>query len=86
MRARPGLHAGRGGAGARATIDAATGVFSWTPTKAQGPGPYTMTITVTDTGTPALSDSETIQITVTEVNQAPVLGAIGNRTVDEARR
>ena len=41
--------------------------------------------TVTDDGTnPAsLSDSETFTITVNEVNVNPVLGAIGNKTVDE---
>ena len=42
-----------------------------------------MTITVTDSGTPQLTDSETIQITVNEVNQNPELGAIGDRTVNE---
>ncbi|MEQ1562385.1 MAG: Ig-like domain-containing protein, partial [Nitrospiraceae bacterium] len=68
-----------------ATIDAATGAFSWTPTEAQGAGLYNVTITVTDNGTPALSDSETIQITVNEVNQAPVLNAIGNQTVNEGQ-
>ncbi|MEQ1791368.1 MAG: tandem-95 repeat protein, partial [Nitrospiraceae bacterium] len=68
-----------------ATIDATTGVFSWTPTEAQGAGLYNVTITVTDNGTPALSDSETIQITVNEVNQAPVLNAIGNQTVNEGQ-
>jgi VCBS repeat-containing protein len=66
-----------------ATIDATTGAFSWTPTEAQGAGVYNLTVTVTDNGTPQLTDSETISITVNEVNQAPVLGAIGDRTVDE---
>ena len=36
-----------------------------------------------DNGTPNLSDSETITVTVNEVNVAPVLDAIGNQTVDE---
>jgi VCBS repeat-containing protein len=66
-----------------ATINPTTGAFSWTPSEAQGPNTYNVTITVTDNGTPQLSDSETIQITVNEVNVDPVLGAIGNRTVDE---
>ena len=30
-----------------------------------------------------LSDSETITVTVGEVNQAPVLGAIGDQSIDE---
>ena len=71
------------GAPAGATINATTGVFSWTPTEAQGPGSFSVTVRVTDNGSPALSDSETITITVNEVNVAPVLAAIGNRTVNE---
>ena len=51
--------------------------------KAQGPGSFSVTVRVTDNGSPALSDSETITITVNEVNVAPVLAAIGNRTVNE---
>ena len=65
------------------TINAATGQFSWTPSEAQGPGVYNVTLTVADSGTPQLTDSETIQITVNEVNQDPSLGAIGDRTVNE---
>ena len=38
---------------------------------------------VTDDGTPKLSDSETITVTVNEVNVAPVLGAVGDQSVDE---
>jgi ubiquitin len=43
------------------------GVFTWTPTEAQGPGVYSVTVRVTDDGDPALSDTETIQITVAEI-------------------
>ncbi len=71
------------GVPAGATINAGTGAFSWTPTEAQGPGSFPITVVVTDNGTPALNDSELITVTVTEVNAAPVLGAIGNRTVAE---
>jgi VCBS repeat-containing protein len=42
-----------------------------------------VTFTGTDDGTPPLNDSETVTITVGEVNDAPVLAAIGNKTVDE---
>ena len=65
------------------TIDANTGAFSWTPTESQGGSTPSVTITVTDDGTGNLVDSETFTITVAEVNTAPVLGAIGNQTVDE---
>ena len=61
----------------------AGGDFSWTPTESQGGSDYSATITVTDSGTGNLIDSETITITVTEVNVAPVLAEIGNKSVDE---
>ena len=71
------------GAPAGATINAATGVFLWTPTETQGPNTYNFTIVVTDNGSPPLSDSEAITITVNEVNTAPVLVSVGNKTVTE---
>ena len=61
------------GAPAGATIDPATGRFTWTPTEAQGPGVHTVTLIVTDSGAPPQSDSETIRITVNEVNEPPDL-------------
>jgi PKD repeat protein len=63
-----------------ATIQASTGAFSWTPTEAQGPGVYPVTFTATDNATPPLSDNAAITITVNEVNTAPVLAPIGNKT------
>jgi hypothetical protein len=68
------------GAPATASINAA-GVFTWTPTEANGPGSYPVTVRVTDNGTPAANDFETITITVNEANVAPVLDAIGNKAV-----
>ena len=46
-------------------------------------GTYTVSISATDDGTPVLSDSETFDIVVGGTNQAPVLDAIGNQSVDE---
>ncbi|MER2128390.1 putative Ig domain-containing protein, partial [Solibacillus sp.] len=63
-----------------ASINATTGVFTWTPTEAQGPGSYTFEVVVSD-GTQ--TDSEEITLTVKEVNEAPVLSAIGNKTINE---
>ena len=63
-----------------ASINPSTGVFTWTPTEAQGPGVYTFDVCVSDG---ALSDCETITVTVNEVNVAPVLGPIGNKATDE---
>ncbi len=71
------------GAAPGAGINAATGAFSWTPTEAQGPGSFPVTIRATDNGTPPMSDFEVITVTVNEVNVAPVLAAIGNKTVSE---
>ncbi|MFJ5767283.1 S-layer homology domain-containing protein, partial [Lysinibacillus sp. NPDC093210] len=68
------------GAPTGASINATTGVFTWTPTKAQGPGSYTFIVRVSDG---LLTDSESITVTVNEVNSAPVLQAIGNKAVNE---
>ena len=67
------------GAPAGASINASTGVFSWTPTESQGGSVYNLTVVVTDNGTPALSDSKAFSVTVNEVNTAPVLAAIGEQ-------
>lgn len=71
------------GAPAGATISAATGNFSWTPTEAQGPGSYSITIRATDNGEPAMSDFETITVNVSEVNLAPTNITLSNSTVAE---
>lgn len=60
-----------------------TGVFTWTPTEAQGPGEYDVTIVAEDDGDPPESASTTVSITVNEVNESPVLDPIGDRDVDE---
>src|SRR5262249_24021650 len=59
-----------------AAINATTGVFTWTPTGAQGPGVYSITVRVTDNGTPSLSDTKSFQVTVNEVNLAPTLAGV----------
>jgi len=51
-----------------ATIDPKTGVFSWTPTEAQGPGTYLFDIVVVKG---ALEDRETITVTVNNVSDTP---------------
>ncbi|QRQ99883.1 malectin domain-containing carbohydrate-binding protein [Dyadobacter sandarakinus] len=50
---------------AGAAINGTTGAFTWTPAAA---GTFTFTVRVTDNGTPALSDEESITVTV---NNAP---------------
>ncbi|MDB6028121.1 MAG: hypothetical protein JWM68_4344, partial [Verrucomicrobiales bacterium] len=69
------------GAPAGASIQPKTGVFKWTPTSGQA-GNYTVTVRVTDRL--GLTDFETIHLSIVAVgNHAPVLGAIGNKTVNE---
>jgi PKD repeat protein len=69
------------GAGAPAGAAITTGgAFTWTPSETQGGSTFPVTVTVTDNGTPALNNSQTIQVTVTEVNVAPILAAIGNKS------
>jgi hypothetical protein len=61
--------------GASISLD---GVFYWTPTEAQG-GTYHFRVTVSNG---ALADSKIVNITVAEVEQAPVLTVPGSQTVD----
>jgi hypothetical protein len=67
------------GAPGGATIVGSTGVFSWTPTEAQGPGTYNFTVRVSDG---SLTHDRAVSVTVSEVNLAPVLAAIPAQTVD----
>ena len=53
--------------------------FTWTPSATQV-GTYQVTFTLSDG---KYQDSKTITITVTKGNSAPVLGAIGNKSVNE---
>lgn len=57
------------------------GQFSWCPTEAQGPGDYAITVSVMDNVT-TLTSATTFQVHVNEVNQAPVLNPIGDKTVN----
>ena len=63
-----------------ATLDSSTGAFSWTPSYSQS-GTYNLTFSVNDGHGGTASQSTTI--TVTNVNRAPVLNAIGAKTVAE---
>ncbi|MDO8943262.1 MAG: putative Ig domain-containing protein, partial [Desulfobacterales bacterium] len=49
------------------------GAFAWTPTEGQGPDEYSFAVVVSDG---EAVDSETITVTVGEVNAAPALAAI----------
>jgi YD repeat-containing protein/VCBS repeat-containing protein len=56
---------------AGSTLDPVTGAFSWTPGYEQA-GSYQVTFHATDLAVPPLTDSETITITVANVNRAPL--------------
>ena len=64
-------------------LDSASGQFSWTPTETQGPGTYTITVQVQDTGSPALTGTQSFQVIVEEVNQAPTLSSFGGNLAFE---
>ncbi|MCK4607392.1 MAG: IPT/TIG domain-containing protein, partial [candidate division Zixibacteria bacterium] len=59
-----------------------TGTFDWTPTFDDS-GSYLVTFYASDGAFPAVIDSETITITVSNTNQEPFLAAIGDRGVLE---
>ena len=67
---------------AGAVIDA-EGVVSWTPTESQAPSTNMITTVVTDNGVPPLSATNSVTVTVNEVNSAPVLPAQTDRTIGE---
>ncbi len=58
-----------------------SGGFTWTPTESQGGSSYSVTVRVTDSGSPTLSDSETMVITVNEVNSPPAITPVEDHTV-----
>src|SRR5439155_26085685 len=68
---------------ARPIIDPASGVFTWTPTEAQGPSTNLLRVIVTDSGTPALSATQAFTIVVNEVNSAPTLNPLASLTNNE---
>src|SRR5207302_4906398 len=64
---------------AGATIDT-NGVITWNVEEAQGPSKTIITTVVTDNGIPPLSATNSFTVTVNELNSAPVLAPIADRT------
>ena len=57
------------------------GVFTWTPTAAQGPSTNTISVIVTDSGVPPISVTNSFKVVVFLPNTPPVIAAISNQTV-----
>ncbi|MCK9996253.1 MAG: putative Ig domain-containing protein [Candidatus Krumholzibacteria bacterium] len=67
-----------------ASINPATGVFSWYPNQSQTPGEYTFTVRVIDDGVPSYFDEETITVTVEDGGPIPpMIVAIDDKVTDE---
>jgi hypothetical protein len=68
---------------AGASFDPGTRTFSWIPRYDQAGMYANVSFEVSDDGAPSRSDSETIAVTVVDVNRPPVLGAVGDQSVLE---
>jgi hypothetical protein len=64
-----------------AAVNPTNGVFTWTPSEAQGPSSNSILVRVYDNGVPSLSATQRFTIVVNEVNSAPILSPIQNKSV-----
>jgi uncharacterized repeat protein (TIGR01451 family) len=64
-----------------AAINPTNGIFTWTPSEAQGPATNIITVMVTDDGIPPLSATQTFTVIVLESNLPPVLAPIADQTI-----
>ena len=64
-----------------ATLNPTNGIFAWTPSEAQGPSSNSILVRVYDNGVPSLSATQRFTIVVNEVNSAPILSPIQNKSV-----
>ncbi len=66
------------------SINASTGVVSWTPTNAQAlAGSHSVTVRVTDNGAPNLATDQSFSITVSNTNDAPTFDNAGTTSATE---
>ncbi|MGA2862971.1 MAG: lamin tail domain-containing protein [Verrucomicrobiota bacterium] len=66
------------GAPAQASLDSASGLFTWTPTPDQVPSANPVTVRVTDNGQPPLSASQTFTLIAVSAPRLGVLSLTGN--------
>jgi hypothetical protein len=71
------------GAPPGSSINANTGLFTWTPNPYSSTGTYSVTVTATDDGSPPLSDSQSFTIDVLAVNHPPNLSPIPSQLVEQ---
>src|SRR6185369_994440 len=64
-----------------AALNPTNGVLTWTPSESQGPGSNNIVIRVLDNGVPSLSATQRFSILVSELNTAPNIASIADRTV-----
>jgi hypothetical protein len=64
-----------------AAVNAATGLFNWTPTRSQAPSTNAVTVQVTDNSSPPLSATASFNVIVMVPNNPPSLAAVPNQTV-----
>lgn len=67
-------------------IDPLSGLLTWTPTEAQGPGRFDVIVRVFNVNRPQSFATQRFTVDVTEVNSAPVIGAIPDQTVFPGQR
>ena len=77
------LTASEPGAPTNASVNPATGIFSWTPTQAQSPSTNLISIIVADNSSPPLrtTNSFTVVVNNTVQNSPPLLAPINDVTV-----
>jgi cyclophilin family peptidyl-prolyl cis-trans isomerase len=66
-----------------ASINPATGLFTWTPGEQFGPSQRQIVVRVTDAA--GASATEAVSIKIFEVNRPPTVGDIADRTIDEGQ-
>ncbi len=66
-----------------ASIDAGSGLFTWTPSELQGPATYLFTVRVTDDGLPPRTTAQRARVAVAEGNRPPLLALIPDQTANE---
>lgn len=71
------------GAPTGATVNAVTGMFSWTPPPAIDASTNVITVRVADNGAPPFSASQSFTVVVSPSNIAPVMSAIPDQTIPE---